>query len=130
MIRANTGAIIFSLIPNATGFARVPESLLLVFAVSVLEEALKCLCTEGAFAARRWELGFLMKASKDALPWQNYEWIEQVRLRRNRVAHQRVFLEAGQCDLDLSAIAKELLAWKVLATDFKGEYKIFMGGGA
>ena len=130
MIKANTGQVIFSLIPNATGFARVPESLLLIFAVSVMEDALKCLASEGVFRARRHELGALMKASKDALRWQDYNEIEQVRLRRNKVAHQRVFLKDGQCRQDLSAIATELLAWKILTTDFKGHYGVTMGGDA
>ena len=128
MIKTNTAPVLYSIVPHATGFARVPESLLLIFAVSVLEEALKCLCAEGAFSAQRAELGALMKASKDKVPWQDYGLIDQVRLRRNKVAHQRKFLAEGQCSQDLSAIAKELLAWRILASDFTGEYQVSSGG--
>lgn len=129
MIKANTGGVIFSLIPHATGFARVPESLLLIFAVSVLEDALKCLCSEGVFTSRRKELGALIKASKNVIDWQNFDEIERIRLRRNHVAHRREFLGPGQCTNDLSAITKELLAWGILSTDFKGKFTVSMGGG-
>lgn len=51
-IGANTGPVLFSFMPHVTGFARVPESLLLLFATSVLEQALICLRNEGVLRSR------------------------------------------------------------------------------
>jgi hypothetical protein len=130
MIQANTGGIIFSLVPNASGFARIPESLLLVFAVSVLEDALECLRDEGAFSSRKKGLSALMKASKSHIEWQNFDELERIRRRRNDVAHRREFLDAGQCKRDLAAIAKELLAWGVITADYIGKCTVAMGGSA
>ena len=52
-IATNMNAGIFSLVPTATGFSVVPESLLLVFAVAVLEEVLVELEDQGTFYSRK-----------------------------------------------------------------------------
>jgi len=125
MIQTNLNSpSIFSLIPRATGFSSVPESLLLVFGVSVLEDALRQMRDENIFQSQRTELSRLMKASKNVLPWKNYAEVEKIRLRRNRVAHQREFLLGGQCAKDLAVIAKELLAWSILESDEPITYTI------
>ncbi len=115
---------IFSFLPRATGFSSVPESLLLVFGVSVLEDALRQMRDEKLFQSQRTELSHLMKASKSVLPWKNYAEVEKIRLRRNRVAHQREFLPEGQCTKDLGAISRELLAWSILESDDSVQYTI------
>jgi hypothetical protein len=46
MIQTNLNAGLFSLVPTMTGFTRIPESLLLVFAVPVLEDTLRQLRDE------------------------------------------------------------------------------------
>src|SRR4030095_5028470 len=112
MIRTNLNAGIFSMVPAATGFARVPESLLLVFAVSVLEDTLRQLRDEGEFCSRD-GLGRLMKASQAALPWRDFAGVNKVIKRRNDIAHRRKFLGPGQCVLDLKVLAQELSAWHV-----------------
>ena len=124
MIQANTGPVLGSLIPHATGFARVPESLLLIFSVSVLEAALKHFRNKGDFTSPGIELRALMKASKTALAWQDYGAVDRVRLRRNRVAHRAELLNPGECADALAVIARELLAWNVLTEDTKIRYAV------
>ena len=120
MIQTNTSSgTIFSLIPHATGFSKVPESLLLLFGVSVLEGVLQKLRDDGVFSCTGSEFGRLLNASKSSLPWKNYEEIKKIQLRRNSVAHRREFLAIGQCDKDLSAIAQELITWRILDADYQ-----------
>jgi hypothetical protein len=117
MIQTNTAPTLYSLVPHVTSFAQVPESLLLVFATSVLEAALLHLRDAGRFRCERSELGSLMKASKEALGWQDYPSIDRVRLRRNGVAHRAELLDRGECTNALEAIARELIAWGILEND-------------
>ena len=124
MIQANTAPLIFSMVPAATGFARLPESLLLVFGVSVLEDALRQICDEGAFSSKRKQLGSLMEASRSVVPWKNFDAVHQIRERRNGIAHDRAFLAADQCSIDLDTLAVELIAWGVLEHDYADTYKI------
>ena len=68
MIQTNTSSgTIFTLIPAATGFVTVPESLLLLFAMSVLEDVLRQLRDEGVFNCSRIELKRLMDGSRGHL---------------------------------------------------------------
>lgn len=125
MIQTNTNSgIIFTLIPAATGFATVPESLLLLFAVSVLEDTLRQLRDEGVFNCSRNELKRLMDASHGQLCWLNFDAVNAIRDRRNRVAHRREFLSPGQCQADIATIAQELLSWDVLDKDGKVDYRV------
>lgn len=126
-IRTNTNSGQLTLIPMLTGFARVPESLLLLFAVSVLEDALVALRRAGAFECRTSRLAALMAASRDALPWRDYLAVENAKLRRDGVAHRHELLKLGECAKYLDHIASELLAWKAIEHDFKGNYKFSLG---
>ena len=120
MIRTNTNSgAIFTLIPAATGFANIPESLLLLFAMSVLEDALRQLRDEEVFNCSRNELKQLMDASHGQLRWLNFDAVNVIRDRRNRVAHRREFLSPGQYKADIATIAQELLSWGVLDEDAK-----------
>ena len=121
-IAVNTGPVLFSFIPHSTGFARVPESLLLVFAVSVLESALLTLRELGRFTCKSKKLKGLMLASREHIPWQSFETIDHIRDRRNEVAHEATLVQPGECSNALAAIAGELLAWQVLDTDVLGQY--------
>ena len=124
MIRTNTNSgAIFTLIPAATGFANIPESLLLLFAMSVLEDALRQLRDEEVFNCSRNELKQLMDASHGQLRWLNFDAVNVIRDRRNRVAHRREFLAPGQCQADIATIAQELLSWGVLDKDAKIDYR-------
>jgi len=123
-IHTTLHAGLFSLVPVMTNFQEVPESLLLLFAVSVLETTLEQLRDQRVFVYKRRGLKGLMNASKNALPWQNFENIQKIKDRRDQVAHHREFLRSGQCAQDLDAIENELLAWRVLEHPIKGTYGI------
>jgi hypothetical protein len=125
-IAGNTGPVLHSFIPHATGFARVPESLLLIFAVSVIEQALLVLRESGTFSSQSTKLGALMSASRGGIPWQAYTTIDAIRKRRNEVAHEAVLLQAGECSAALASIAQELLAWHALETDYVGQFSFSM----
>jgi hypothetical protein len=116
---------IFSVVPVADNFREVAESLLLLFATSVLEDTLEKLCDQGVFAQTGLR-GFerLMKASIGKLCWQNFGKIQEIKNRRNKVAHERAFPPSDKCAEYLNAIAKQLLAWDVLEHDFKGTYEV------
>jgi hypothetical protein len=125
MIQTNTSSgTIFTLIPAATGFVTVPESLLLLFAMSVLEDVLRQLRDEGVFNCSRNELKRLMDGSRGQLRWFNFDAVSAIRDRRNRVAHRREFLSPGQCQADIATIAQELLTWGVLDNDAKIGYRV------
>jgi hypothetical protein len=113
-ITTTLNAGLFSLVPMLTNFKEVPESLLLLFAVSILEDTLEQLRDQGVFACQGRELERLMKASTGKLPWKHFEKIQEIKNRRNRVAHDREFLRNDQCAQYLTAIEQELVAWGVL----------------
>jgi hypothetical protein len=113
-----------SLVPMMTNFQEVPDSLLLLFGVSVLENTLEELRNQGVFVCKGRGLKGLMNASKTRLPWQNFENIQKIKDRRDQVAHHREFLRRGRCAQDLDAIENELLAWRVLEHRIKGAYAI------
>jgi hypothetical protein len=123
-IQTTLHAGLFSLVPQMTNFQEVPDSLLLLFAISVLENTLEQLRRQRVFMYKRRGLKGLIKASKNALPWQNIEEIQKIRCRRNRVAHHHELLRSGQCAQYLDAIENELLAWRVLEHPVKGRYDI------
>jgi hypothetical protein len=123
-INTTLHAGLFSLVPTLTNFQEVPDSLLLVFAVSVLQDTLKQLRKQKVFACEGDGLERLMKASTGTLPWQNFGKIKEIKNRRNRAAHERVFLRSGQCAQYLDAIENELLAWRVLEHPIKGTYNL------
>jgi hypothetical protein len=126
-ISTSLSAGIFSLAPMATGFREVPESLLLLFAMSVLEDTLKQLRDEGAFSCSRSELKRLMDSSRCVLPWQDFTKVNQARIHRNAVAHRREFLSDGECTQYLTAIENELLSWSVLDHPIRGRFGISIG---
>jgi len=123
-MESNLNAGLFSLVPKATGFSRYAESLLLLFAVSVLEDALKQLRVERVFRSRGDSLGLMMEESKEILPWVNYADVYAVKERRNSIAHDRMFLRSGECSQSLVVIAVELLAWGGLENDYRGSCTI------
>ena len=122
-IATNMNAGIFSLVPTATGFSVVPESLLLVFAVAVLEEVLVELEDQGTFYSRK-GLKRLMEGSQSALPWQDFAAVNHARERRNDVAHKHQFLDRGECRPFLDAIEREFIAWKILDGPVRKSYTV------
>ena len=96
-IGATLSCGIFSVVPAATNFREIPESLLLLFATTVLQETLKALADQRVFKCKSWNLEALMKSSRDPLNWRDYEKVDGARKRRNAVAHHHVFLRTGEC---------------------------------
>ena len=123
-IQTTLNAGLFSLVPAATGFREVPDSLLLLFAFSVFEDALLQLRDEGVFRARGNRVSDLMDGSQAALPWQDYAAVNAARERRNDVAHRRAFLRDSEIEACLMAIERELVAWRVLEHPVQGRYAI------
>jgi len=106
------------------------HSLVLLFAYSVLENVLEQLREEGMFASRSANIGPMMKASKDALPWCDYTLVDtlvdQGRERRNRIAHHREFLERAEVWRYIDGIERELIGWRVLDGPVRGDYSVTM----
>lgn len=95
-------------------FRNVAYSLWVLFAFSVLEHALLQLRDEGVFASRKSNLEALMLGSRAALPWQDYAIVDKARNRRNDVAHRRAMLERAESWKYVSAIERELKAWRII----------------
>ncbi len=55
-----------------------------------------------------------MAASQNALPWQDYELINNGRDARNALAHQAKLLSKADCLRFIDAIESELKAWGVV----------------
>src|SRR5690349_25003410 len=123
-VKSGQNARIFTLVSDVAGIPEIAESLLLVFGTSVLEDALKQLKEEGAFACPRFELKALMRASRDALPWVNFDAVDTCRDRRNAVAHRREFLRRGEYASYLDDIERELLAWQILEEPMRSDFTI------
>lgn len=105
-------------------FRNLTHGFILLFAVSVLEEALERFRDHGLFSPKRGGLKELIRASKDALPWIDWDGMEQVRDRRNSLAHHLTYPTRAQSWEDIDAIETELVAWGVLTGRAKAEYTI------
>ena len=127
-IDANLNFSLFSLVPAMSGYCVVPESLLLVFAISVLEDALRELVKEGKISCSSAKLKKIMLESKASLLWQDFDTVDEGRELRNRIAHEKKFLEQHDHHKYLNAIENELVAWGILEYRIQGSYKITFGG--
>ena len=84
-------------------------NLCVLFGLSLLERVLLHLRNEGYFRTRGSSLYRLMQASRDAgLPWRDFRCIDDIRRRRNEVAHRRGRFNEKECLAMLLAIADEL----------------------
>jgi hypothetical protein len=86
----------------------------LLFAFSVHEKTLLQLRREGHFECRERQVGALMDASKNVLPWRDFAEISAARERRNAIAHHNQILPSVQCWDDIATIRDELIAWGVV----------------
>ena len=79
-------------------------------------EVLEQLYLEGNFTCsdKGLNLGSLMWASKDALPWVNFIQVDKGREQRNKVAHDDLVLPRSETWEYIDAIEKELIAWKII----------------
>ena len=105
-------------------FKNLAYSLILIFAFSVIEDALRQLEDQGVFSAKNRQLGTLMHASKSALPWVAFQFVDEGRERRNDVAHKREYLERADCWKYIDAIENELIAWRILLGKAQATYTI------
>lgn len=95
-------------------FRNLAYALCLLYAFSVLEQVLVALRDQGAFVSRKSQLGSLMVKSKGILPWQNYELVDQGRIKRNEIAHQQAVIERADTWRFIDAIEAELRAWQIV----------------
>ena len=109
---AGTGTI--GGIPPSHEFRNLAYGLCLLFACSVLQDTLSALRCQGAFACGRGELGALLKASRNSLPWTNYDLVFEAKERRNAIAHAQAVIERGDTWRYIDAIEAELRAWRIV----------------
>ena len=96
-------------------FRCVAYSLTLLFGFTVLEHILQQLQNEGHFSCQSTSVGKLMIASQHSLPWVDYTLVDEVRKRRNDIAHRQQWIEIDDCKRYLDAVENELRAWKIIA---------------
>ncbi len=124
MVQTNLAVGAFGLAVRTNDFRDLTNGLILLFAVSVLEEALERYRDDGLFVPKRGGLKELVNASKEALPWINWDGMEQIRNRRNDVAHHLKYPPRAQSWSDIDSVEKELISWGVLSGPVKAEYTI------
>ena len=86
----------------------------LILAYAVLDRVLSELRDQGAFTCKTWKLGKKMAASQNALPWQDYDLVDNGRDARNDLAHQAKLLSKADCLRFIDAIESELKAWGIV----------------
>lgn len=101
-------------IGQSHNFRNLAYALCLLCAFSVLEQVLIALRDQGAFVSRNSQLGLLMLASAGILPWQNYELVDQGRIKRNDIAHRQAVIERADTWRFIDAIEAELRAWQIV----------------
>ena len=105
-------------------FPDLCHCLLLPFGFSVLESALKQLKREGVFSCGRWNVGPMMEASKLALPWSDYDLVDEARRHRNEFAHQQTICPRKRTWEYLDALEAELIAWGILTEPVQYDHTI------
>jgi hypothetical protein len=101
-------------LPAGTAPAELFWGLLLIFAYSVLEDALLELRDQGTFASKKSNLKELMDRSKSALPWVDFCLADEGREKRNGVAHRRLRCDAATCKKYIDHVEVELKNWTIL----------------
>jgi len=89
-------------------------NLLLILAYSVLGQVLFQLQNEEVIAKKVDKVGYMMKVSKNTLPWQDYNIVDKGREARNNLAHGAILVEKNDCLKYINAIEVELKAWEVI----------------
>jgi hypothetical protein len=104
------------------------DTLVLVFAFSVFERALRSLYKEKVFAAEATAgVKGLMLASRASLPWVNFSLVDQAREERQQAAHGVKIVPREDSLRYVDAMEAELVAWGVLDGPITGEYTIQRG---
>jgi len=94
---------------------KAAHNLPFIHAFSVLNNVLITLRDQGDFTSKgtTW-LGKLVKASKNTLPWNDFQTIKTGVNRRNGVAHRADLLETTECWKYVDAIKLELTSWGIV----------------
>jgi hypothetical protein len=116
-MNVNLAAGTLSIVPQLPLFHSLTSNLLLVFAFSVLEDALMRLRDAGRFEEKGRELSRLMRASREALPWIDYELVSAGREARNAFAHRREYTERQRVVQYVDAVGAELVSWGLIQSD-------------
>jgi hypothetical protein len=95
-------------------FRNLSYNLTLLFAFTVVENALLQMRDEGKFKSKSSQLGALMDNSKNKIPWTDYQKIDEARNKRNEIAHQQKWIDLELCLSYLDAIEVELINWGIL----------------
>ena len=106
----------------AMGLESIANNLPFVFAYGVLRDALLELEADGLFTCGRRDLGVLMAASKNALPWRRYRTLFRGKEKRNEVAHEQKVLRGRHAFYYINAVGAELVAFGVLTQAQAGVY--------
>lgn len=102
--------------PASRQFRDLCFNLLLARGFSVIEDALEVLRLQGLFGSNTRQLGKMMEASRNSIPWCDYPQINRGRERRNATIHDRIRLPHAECRDYLAAIERELVAWKIVTS--------------
>lgn len=94
--------------------ADAANNLPMLHAFGVLNDVLRHLRSQGCFKCKSTYLGPLVKASKDALCWEDYDAIKKGIRRRNDVAHDAEILPRAECWELIGLVRSELSAWGVI----------------
>jgi hypothetical protein len=116
IVAGNLNVISATGFPPGGAFRAISYNLLLLFAFSVLEDALKAIRDEGTITSKRDTLFQMMEASETVLPWRDFKRIDQAREDRNKVAHDRQYLRMDDALNCIAAIEEELVAWGIVTT--------------
>ena len=95
--------------------AEMTANLCVVFALGILERTLLQLRDEGVFPSKGCALESLMLASNEAgLSWLDFAQIDDVRRRRNGIAHKLQRFPEDDCLKMVRAIKAELQGWSIV----------------
>ena len=83
----------------------------LVLAFAVLDRVLNEFRDQDTFSCSKWQLGNKMAAARNALPWQNYDLVDEGRNKRNEIAHEATLFSKPDCLRYIDAVEAELKAW-------------------
>ena len=87
-----------------------------LLAYAILDQVLDELLDQGAFQChmKRPLLGDKMFASRELIPWRDYDLVNTGRRARNELAHEAKLLPRDQCFAFIDAIEAELKGWGIL----------------
>jgi len=96
------------------GVDRIIYNLPLLLAADVLCQTLRIAKEEGQFSAKKHTLGGLVKASKEILPWVDWDSIWEAVDRRNAIAHDGALYSRRECQESIDSIREQLVQWGII----------------